>query len=363
MEDHIFKEQIYTYQDLLNGEEIKGDDYGLVRKSLCPPRKKTFLSNPFLVDYDSCVLYLQKADGIVVGNNTLIPCKFKADKDIIDCCGGSNLIVVEKYRRYGIGAYHILYPIKHSGKDVIIYASLSMDALKSYRAIKFFDFRIKRYWQIRNSEFLFDKYKIRGLFKHILTFIVDKTLRLIRFVNDLNANRSGFVVREVKIVPEWIDDIVLNDGHKYMELHDYKWMQWNLDNMFYNIDGNKNRFYTIEKEGVPFGFFFIKYRRREFASYTSSKLFCSIMEWGSKNEQLLSEGDIYEMALNEIDEDVDIVEFTSNCVLTQNRMKRKMFFHYGDHYIVFKDVKNKFKDAKDPSLWRLRYGYSDSIFN
>ena len=359
----IFKEQIITYQEVIDGMSIGGDDFGLVKKSLSACRVKTFLSNPFLEDKTGCLLYIQRADGIVVGNNTIIPSKFKAGNQIIDCGGGSNLVVVDRFRKYGIGAYHILYPINNTGKDAIIYAELSTDAINAYRAIRFYEFRINKYWQFRKSRFLFEKIRLKGFVLTSCSVLFDLLLKVYFSLISRKDKWEKYSIKKVEKVPDWIDDIVLNDGHKYMEVHNHQWMQWCLDNMFYDIEGNKNVFYIISINDEPMGFFFLKYRVRDLSSYNKPKLFCSIMEWGSKDESLLSEADIYEIAQNYIDNDVDIIEYVSNDIKTKKRMKKYFSVYRGDHYIVFKDVKKKYKEAMNPSLWRLRFGYSDSIFN
>lgn len=359
----IFEEQILTYQEVIDGVTIEGDDYGLVKKSLSKCRVKTFLANPFLKDKNVCLLHIQRADGVIVGNNTIIPSKFKAGDQIIECGGGSNLVVVERFRKYGIGAYHILYPIRNTGRDAIIYAELSQDALIAYRALHFYEFRLKKIWIFCNSDLLFRKLRFKGTLLKLCSGIFDYFFLKYRSFLLSIGRKKEFNVRRVYKVPKWVDDCVLNDGHKYMEVHNHEWMQWCLDNMFYDVKGNKNVFYIIESKRKPMGFFFLKYRVREVSSFNTNKIFCSIMEWGAFDESHLSEADIYEIALNYIDKDVDIVEYVSNDNKTNKRFIKYLSFCLGEHYIVFKDVKKKFTEAKDANLWRLRYGYSDSIFN
>ena len=51
-----------------------------------------------------------------------------------------------------------------------------------------------------------------------------------------------------------------NDGHKYMEVHDHKWLQWNLDYNFCGGINNHQSFYIIKRDGNPVGFFMLKFR-------------------------------------------------------------------------------------------------------
>lgn len=47
---------------------------------------------------------------------------------------------------------------------------------------------------------------------------------------------------------------MLNDGHKYMEAHDHRWLQWNLDFNFRGLPQDIQSFYIIKELGNPIGF-------------------------------------------------------------------------------------------------------------
>ena len=186
--------------------------------------------------------------------------------------------------------------------------------------------------------------------------------------NNYNIRRSKnlkkkFDVRKESIIPDWIDDMVLNDGHKYMEVHDKAWLQWNLDNNFKGDKEDIQSFYSIYKDGKPKGFFMTKERyRAEAGGRLKDFVLGAIVEWGiSKDSDTLSETMIYKMALSTFTNKVGIIEFATADNDTCRQMKMWGFIHHGYAHIAFKDRKKTCNDASDIDLWRVRYGYADVI--
>mgnify|MGYP002621248972 CR=1 FL=1 len=356
---------IVSYQDVKDDKPLGKDDYDRIKSCLSSERINVFFSNPFLSDLSQGMLFLQRDGEVVVGHATFFPTNLKAGDVIENCSGGSNLYVVPQYRKYELGTDILLYPITDTKREFLIYADLSETALALYRILCFQDFSLKKYLQPRKSAVVFELKGCHGVLMKAFEKPLDWLLKTYRGIYScLNFSSWKYNVKQVRQVPEWIDDIVLNDGHKYMEVHDHHWMQWCLDNMFLQKEGHKNSFFVIERGGEPFGFFFTKNRIHHLEKYhVSPKKFCSIMEWGSKDESVLGESEIYDLCMKTIDNDVDIVELATNDVKTEKKLKRQLFIQRGEHHVVFKDIHNKYKEAKDQTLWRIRFGYSDSIFN
>ena len=89
----------------------------------------------------------------------------------------------------------------------------------------------------------------------------------------------------------------------------------------------------------------------------------SIVEWGSKDEEALPESDIYELALPTFNSDVYIVDVATTNHQTISKLKKIGFRFANEEHILFKDNSKKHKDANDANLWRLRFGYADTIFS
>lgn len=357
--------QIITYQNVIDGVKIDGDDYEVAAYALAIPRKEAFLNNPFVTDREIPMLYLQKVDGIVAGRMMFFPSRFYNGVEVKDSCGASSLEVHEKYRDLSIGADLAMFPVFQMNNKILIYADFSGDGLDACRALKYNVFTLPKLYYFQHSFALYESIGIKGTIGKALGYITDRIVGLYRkMVDSVEGSLKEYRVESVKIVPDWIDDVVENDGHKYMELHDHVWFQWNLDNMFHRVSGNKNEFYIVTRNGKNLGFFMTKTRfRNRNSERLTSKITGGIMEWGTFDQEMLSEYQIYRLALSTFDSKVDFITMAIENNDVQKRMKKRWIFKRGEHAIAFKDIKKQYKDAADQKLWRLRYGYADSILN
>ena len=356
------KRLILSDGNVPNGVEIKNDNYGVAEYALQEPRRSAFLHNPYLTaDDNRCMLCLSLVDDVVAGRIMLFPTQFKADKEIIESSGGSSLYVESLFRHTDVGVDLVFYPIDKKKYNALIYSDFSEEGLKVYRALKFTDFSLGKMILPVKLDFLLAG-ALGSKLSRIVSFPFNMGLRLWRKIFSLYyISPNCFDLKKMDVVPKWVDDIVLNDGHKYMEVHDHIWIQWNLDNMFHNDPENENAFYGVFCKEKPIGFILIKTRKRKKGG--RSFLQGSIMEWGSYDESRLSEAQLYLLALRILQRNVDFVQVATNNINTMSVLKKLLFIGNGEHHIMFKDLSRKYKDSNDPSLWRLRYGYSDSILN
>lgn len=356
----------YSFEDAQKGKRIEGDEYKIAEYALAEPRKSAFLSNPFIADNTKCMLYYAREGGEVIGRNMLFPSKFKAGDAIIDTIGGSALEVVEKYRDGDAGMSIIMYPLENKANVALIYSGFTPIAVSCYRALRFYMFDFPKLVFINNYRKVLRFYGINplisavlGTFANCLSFPfkgINKAINRIKFKN--------LKITPVKIVPSWVDDIVLNDGHKYMEVHNHEWLQWNLDNMFHSHDNNINRFYTVSIEGENIGFFMTKERFINSMKRGGAPIIMgSIVEWGIKKGTNLNESDMYMCALKTFSRSIGTVTIATQDINVVKKMKKLLFFPKGEAHIAFKDLTKQYKDAKDPALWRLRLGYADTILN
>ena len=357
--------QEISFKQIKDGIEIERDELGIAAYALSNERKRAFLENPYIEDDNETMLVLGRVDGVVGGRVMQFPSRFKAGAETVTCQGGSSLKVAEQYRHLALGTELIMNPITKKRHDVIIYADFSEDGVNAYKALRFALFSMEKLIRVQKSRFIFQLLGIKGVFLKVLSSIFDVLFRFSLWVLDLLSpdRASEYDVRQVDVVPNWVDDIVLNDGHKYMEVHDHEWLQWNLDNMFHGHPSNKNRFYIIQKDGENLGFYMTKVRYFVRSSRNIPLLMGTVVEWGAADEGSLTESDIYKLAIKTFSGDVDIVQVVSNNHHTLKKMKKMGFVHRNNHVIAFKDMTKKYKDARDESQWRLRFGYSDSIMN
>lgn len=355
--------EIISYYDVEQGKEILNDDFGIAAYTLTPERKLAFLSNPNLSNKNRCMDYLARFNGKCVGRVMFFPTRVKAGDEIIEGLSGSSLVVHENYRKTSVAVDLIMYPILNKANNMLIYADFSDDGISVYRSLKYKIFSILKFSHLRKTQLLFEILRMPQAIINIFAPILNLFVCIFDILLRSSVRLSKYKVKEVKIVPDWIDHIVLNEA-KYMEVHDHRWMQWNLDNMFHKNVNNKNRFFVISLKDRPVGFFFLKERHHEFSHYLiTPKVVGSIVEWGITNESGLSEFDIIRMASKYFSENVDYISVVSSDLAVIRKIKRLLYFKNGLHHIVCKDLTKRYRDSGDMSLWRLRYGYADSILN
>lgn len=358
-----FKTRQVTYKEILEGYKPQNDRFGLVAY-FSESRRKAFFANPNLVNQDECVLNLEMVDDVIAGRTMAYPTKMKIDNDIVDASSGSALDVAEEYRPMGIGATLMMNVVSMADK-YLIFSGISTQALPLYKKLRYHVLEFPRMMLPRNAKPILRSKGISGMGLSFTSFFVNIPLLLLKKMTEIKSKslKKRLEVKEERIVPKWVDEITLNKKWKYMEVHDYNWLQWNLDYNFCGGNRDCQYFYSIYKDEHPLGFFMIKERKRLNAGSLKDVIIGSIVEWGSYDENALSEAMINTIALTYFSKDVDIIEFASADSDTIKKMKRLGFLKYDDAHIVFKDKTKHCKDAKDINLWRVRFGYSDVVLS
>ena len=356
-----FTTKLVSYEEVKNGYRPLHDDFGLFA-GLTDARKQVFFANPNQNDDTKCLLNLELVDGVVAGRTMSYDVVFRADNKTYTAASGSALDVAECYRQYGVGATLMMNVI---GLDYnyFIFAGISDQALPLYKKLRYHILEYPRMMQLRASR-QFLEAKGFGRFSGILSKIVDIPLKiwLAGAKHSGSSLKKKYTIKQEYIVPDWVNSIALDEKYKYMEVHDQKWLQWNLDYNFTGKETDKQFFYSIYIEDKPYGFFMIKERFRENAGPLKNVYVGSIVEWGSLDENILDEVVINRIAMSHFSDQIDIVEFASANAEVAKRMERYGFVKHGYAHIVFKDKTKQFKDASDILNWRIRYGYSDVIF-
>lgn len=356
--------QIITYQQLITGDYQVGDDpYGIASYVLTPSRIAAIKSCPFNTSEDTCAYYFVNVDGAVAARAQLFGTQFYVEGKVIPSGSGSSLETAEHFRHQALGAEVMLFTSTNDEYETFIASGISDMALPLYKKLRYYILEFPRIMQLRNAYSLLESKGMNGILLKVVSTLVNIPLKLFVAYSKQKGEKlwGKYQVEKVLTVPEWVDDIVLNDGHKYMEVHDHRWLQWNLDYNFRGLPQDTQSFYTIKKEGKPVGFFMTKQRFRKKAGGLKNILVGSIMEWGTINEKQLSETDIYKMAQITFSKDVDIVEAATANPITVEKMKICGFIAHEYAHIAFKDKKKQYKDASDINLWRVRYGYADVL--
>lgn len=354
-----------SYKKVIDGYVPQGDKYGLAAYALAEPRKTTFLSNPFLTDTSKVMLKLLRDNETIIGRSMMFPSRFKAGGKFIETMGGSALEIAETYRGGDAGGSLMAYNIRHKENNALISSGFSDVAAKCHRALRAYMLEFPQYVQIRDYR--------TALLKcgksHVISNILGGVINVLTWPFIFNMKKkvakllSVYQIKKVSVVPEWIDDVVLKDGHDFMEVHNHQWFQWNLDNMFHAHEKNINGFYVVSKGNENLGFFMIKERAHKINKDKNDEMVIgTICEWGTNNS-ILSEYDIHLMALNYFSKNVDAIYMATTDADVAKRMKKLLFIQKGLAQIAFYDLRKQFKEAKDIKNWRVRLGTGDSVLN
>ncbi len=359
-----FTSREITYGELRKGLHFENDKYGIALYQY-ETRRKTFLENPCAGADDDVFMYIVEADGVPIGRTSFFDTRLKVGDEIVPLHSGSGLEVVEEFRKYGIGGEIFAHGGTIKSHKKTLSAGISDMALPLYKIIKCHIFEFPKLLCLKDSKPLLEKYGIKGVAQLIIGGVINFFLNTYFVLAKYRTKKlkKQYYLEKVNQVPQWVDDVVLNDGHKYAEVHDQKWLQWCLDNNFNGHDRDIQSFYIVKQNESVVGFVMTKERFRPETQGMKNVLIGSIVEWGVKNETTLKEADLYRLVLDTFSKDVDIIETATNVKETQRILKRMGFMHHGDAHIAFKDKTKQLKDAGDASLWRLRYGYADVILN
>lgn len=356
-----YKSRIIKYGELRKGFAIGNDKYGIATYEQ-KERRKAFLSNPSGADDDDLYMYIAFDEDVPVGRSFYFRTRLKIDDKIIYAYSGSGFEVEDSYRKEGVGGYLMGDVLQMKGRNPGIAAGISDDAIPLFRRLKNTIFEFPRMMILYDTKPVLEKNGVKGMPLFLFSMCCNNLLRCYySFTRLFQRSLRKYSIQKMAVVPSWIDDIVMNDGHKYAEVHDQKWMQWCLNNKFTTNPRDSQNFYAVYQGDIPVAFFFTKERFREEVKGMRNILVGSIVEWGVAKGCSLREIDLYRMALHQFSKGLTIVQTASNNRETIKKLKRMGFIHHGDHRITFKERKNAYSDASNEALWRLRFGYADLI--
>ncbi len=354
-----------TYQELRERVfDFLGDEFGLFSEYLTPNVIHTLLGNPSLTDYTKIAINLIVYDGTIVGRNMLMPTKLKhGDREYIIQSGGS-YEVSEKYRGMGLGTLTFKEAIFNNDNNTYIGQLYSTTAISIVRKLGLIVFELPSFYKLCRSHTILESKGLRGLPLKIGSAVADGVIKVLDIPNRYKLNRllKKYSVKEVGVIPEWVNDITLHDGHEYMEVHDANWLQWCLDYKFTECSQDTQRFYAVyDKEGKPKGFFMTKVRFEEEQGQYKNIKRGTVVEWGSYNEEELDEIDLNLLATFSFDSDIDNITTVLSNPAYKQRIKKLGFMRHGNYQMSIKPGNLAQESISDQSKWRIRYGGCNTI--
>ena len=362
------EEQVITHGQVRKGVTLDNDPYQIGAKCLEPGRIKTFLSNPNLEDESEPLIFFEKVDGKIWGRKICFPTKIKIGENVVDSLGGSSLFVKEEGRKLALGASLIYNPIKtYKNRRMILYAGMTEMSFAIFKKLHFFVFEIPIFVQIRNIKPVLQRLGIVGFTLDFLSFILNPFVKIVaRQYTPIRPNHNKeFDIIKLDETPRWVEEIVLKDVHKYSEFHNKDWFDWVLNHNFYNNTSDTRKLYGFYKKNEPIGFVLITERGLAIEERNIDHVvYGEIREWGSIDESILSEYQIYKEALNLFSPQADIVNIVTPNEKTRKKLKFFGFIPHGkDNFAVKSNgVINVENDINSLDCWRYRASYSDKCF-
>ncbi len=354
-----------TYDELKNGSyEISGDDYGIISDYFIRPTKDALLTNP---NYDGSktAVNLFYLNGKIVGRRIFMQTRIKTGEGFMLAQTGGGLEIHENFQGKGLGTMLLQDSVLNREYPIHIGQLYSSGAISIFRKMDVTIFEKPLYYKLCRSRSVLSAKGFKGFSLSFLAFFGDIFLKIRNFPNlmKIRGLKKRFTIKKESSIPEWVNDITLNDGHKYTEIHDQKWLQWNLDHMFSANPKDKNCFYAVyDKNGFPKGFYMTKERFEENKKGIFKNLIRgTVVEWGSVNESELSEAELNLLALATFSPDVDKI----NTVISGEGVGKDIesigFSYRGMYQMTFKADEDCDSDMTEQNKWRIRYGGCDTI--
>ena len=355
-----------SYDELKNRSyDTHGDNYGIVSDYFIEETRKALLSNPNYDNDSHSVLNVVLYDGEIVGRHMLMPTKIKIGERTVLAQTGGGHEINDNFQGKGFGTLVVHDTIFNSEYPIYIGQLYSSGAISILKKMDLCIFGKPLYNKNRKMRSVFAAKGYKGFKLTWCSFWGDLGLQIAEIPNRrrLYKLKQRYVIRQERAVPDWVNHVVLQDGHRYMEIHDKEWLQWNLNNVFSSKAGDQNYFYAVyEKDGTPAGFYMTKERFEENKKGTFKNLVRgTVVEWGSSDEQKLSEFDINLMALSTFSANVDKVNTVISTPNCEEEMKIMGFEYRGVYQMTFKPSVDCEEAMRDQENWRIRYGGCNTI--
>lgn len=341
------------------------DPHRILSGYLIPNVINTLLANPSLSDNAMPAINVILCDNTIVGRNMMMPTLLRVhDEQFVVQTGGS-YEVGEQYRGNGYGRLAFYDTILGGGQnDVYIGQLYSTAAISIIKKMGLIVFQLPCYYKLCKSRPLLETKGINGLLLKPTEKIVDNVIKLLdrRNRQKLKKLKLKYTIKKERIVPQWVEDLTLNDGHMFREVHDCKWLQWCLDYRFTDIPEDSQSFYSIyDSNGMPQGFFMTKIRfEAEQGAYKNTTK-GTIVEWGSYNETDLSEADINFLAVDSFQNKVDSITTVLSNPYFDKALKKMGFLRHGNYQMSIKSGSINNKEIAIQDNWRIRYGGCNTI--
>ena len=355
-----------TYKELKDGTYknayIPQDDKFPVTCHLTTGLRDAMITCPSNKDDSKTFMHVFLDQGKEVGRAYYFGTRFKGGDKVYYAQTSFGLEVIEEYRSEGVGAELVLFPLTNNEYDFVLFAGIALKVLPLYRKLKYHLFEVPQYYKVKHARYVFRSLRPSSWLA-LGRYIVQKCKDIPYRIKSSRLKKK-FIIQKELIIPEWVTEMVANEGHKYMEIHDKEWFQWSLDHETHGYKEDINTFYSIRsKDNKPMAFFMTKERTIKKTGPNNGIVIGTVVEWESIDKSILSEAYINLLAIQSFSKKVDVI-YTLACESDTADQLINMGFHERASFkIGIKDKKKLLEDIGDKNLWRLRYGYTSMVFS
>lgn len=353
----------FTYEDFLNHscDELKKDNK-ILTEYLIEPVYDALSTNP-IINNSEPALIVALSNNVPVGRYMLMATRIMTPKGIIAAQTGGSFEVDQNCRGKGIGTALIKESINRC--DLYIGQLYSTQAFYLMKKMKPTVFEVPLFIKVCKSRSVFESRGVKGISLSVVAGMVDVVLKAcdIRATLKIRKLKKKYRVTQEVLIPKWVEELTLSDGHPFSEVHDCQWLQWNLNHKFTNNIYDNNAFYAVyDKNRKPIGFFMTKERFEENEQNEMRGIVRgTIVEWGSFDETALNELDINALALSTFSPNVEKINTAVSTGEIVTQMHQLGFVRHGDFQFALKLNDYSDCDIIEQKKWRLRYGGANTI--
>lgn len=327
--------------------------------------------NPVELSDQEVFQILALIDSNIVGSEIHIPIQLFIRGEIYYSLTGHALSVCGDYRGLGLGSSLTDQRLNYSRTNSLLLCDASQMHLPILERLGAHIFYMPRLIFLKRSIRVLES-KLNNIFAKPISIVVDLFLKMqncILVYLKNNILSRGFIVQNVKDIPESVEAILNVDKHPYKEIATKEWFQWVKNNTLIAKDTVRKCFYMIYKDGLPVGFYMTRERFYKQASHRGFKNITlgSILDWATIDENLISNNEVALLAITSFGKQVDAVELCCDTEQMASYFKRRGLVQIGSGNIVFRYRPNsvfaKIEDIGDPRKWRLRPSMGDNALS
>lgn len=334
-------------------------------------KSRILSTNPFIKDKNEIFQILACIDNTIVGSEIHFPIQLIMNNNNHYSITGSSLSVNIKYRKYGIGTKLTSKRIDYSDSNSVLLGNASQMHIPIQIKLGSAVFLMPRHIYLKSSKPVLEMYIKHKKLLSIFSKVSDTILHMYNLVIENKATKSinRFQIIKHSSVPQEIEDIINMDPHPYKENHNREWFEWILNNSFSKNAESKQSLYTINNKDEIIGFFMTKERFYKQASHRGFKdvLLGSVIEWGSKDQKLISEEDILKYSITTFSKNISAIEICTDNKHISNRLKTLGFIKVGEANAILRIGENspllQYEDIRDQTKWRIRPSMGDSALS